>query len=308
MRINVAKMTIQAATLRQLLIDEIVVAMGFQVDSWQRKALGPLFWWPADRFARLAARFENQVAEEGLTAATQQMVRPFVEQIDIRGAEVIPSEGPLLIVSNHPGAYDAPCIISGVRRDDLKIIVSTIPVMRHLPNVDAHLIAVTREAHKGMRGVRQAIRHLRGGGALHLFPSGIVDPDPEFLPGAYEALENWSPSIELMIKKAPESHLLVAIVSGVLSPRWLNSPIIRLQKEVWRQRKLAEFFQVMQQMLFPGSLKLSPRISFAKPVPVSALLEEAGEKSLHRLIVERAQAQLLAHDRSKEEYVETIPA
>jgi hypothetical protein len=299
-------MTIQAATLRQLLIDEIVMAMGFRVDSWQRKVLGPLFWWPANRFARLAAGFENQVADEGFTVATQQTVRPFVQQIDIRGDETIPHTGPLIIVSNHPGAYDMLCIIKGVGRDDLKIIVSTIPLMRHLPNVNAHLIPVTREAHKGMRGVRQAIRHLRDGGALHVFPSGIVDPDPEFLPGAYEALENWSPSIELMMKKAPESQLLVAIVSGVLSPRWLNSPITKLQKEVWRQRKLAEFFQVIQQILFPGTLKLSPRISFAKPVSVAALMEEAGEKSVHWLIVERAQALLLAHVRAKEAEIDAI--
>ena len=127
----------------------------------------------------------------------------------------------------------------------------------------------------------------------------LVDPDPDLLPGAYQALENWSPSIELMLKKAPDSQLLVTIVSGVLSRGWLNSPITRLQKEVWRQRKLAEFFQIMQQMLFPGSLKLSPRVSFAKPVMASKLLEEAGDQRVHRLIIQRAQALLLDHTGSE---------
>ena len=236
-RITVAEEAIQAATLRRHIIDEVVWAMGFKANSWQRKALGPLFWWPANRFARVAAGFEGRVAEVGISAAAKETLRPFVDGFDIRGAEMIPRTGPLLIVSNHPGAYDLVCIIAGANRDDLKMIISTIPLARHLPDLDSHLIPITREAHKGMRGVRQAIRHLRSGGALQIFPSGVVDPDPDLLPGAYKALDNWSPSIELMLKKAPDSQLLVTIVSGVLSPGWLRNPITRLQKEVWLQRK-----------------------------------------------------------------------
>jgi 1-acyl-sn-glycerol-3-phosphate acyltransferase len=291
----VTEKTIQTATLRRHIIDEVVWAMGFKADSWQRKALGPLFWWPANRFARLLTGFEGAVAEEGISAAAEQLLRPFVSGIDVRGVETIPRTGPLLIVSNHPGAYDIACILTAVNRDDIKAIVSTVPLASHLPELNSHLIPITREAHKGMRGVRQAIRQLRSGGALQIFPTGVVDPDPDLLPGAYEALENWSPSIELMLKKAPDSQLLVTIVSGVLSPGWLRSPITKLQKEVWRQRKLAEFFQIMQQVLFPGSLKIHPRVSFAPPVLASDLLEEAGDRDVHRLVIERAQALMLTH-------------
>jgi hypothetical protein len=187
------------------------------------------------------------------------------------------------------------CIPASARRDDLKIIASTIPFMDQLSHVDKHLIPVTREAHQGMRGLRQAIRHLRSGGALLIFPSGIVDPDPDLLPGAHEALENWSASIQLLLRRVPDTQLVVTITSNVLSGRWLNSPITRLQKEVWRQRKLAEFLQLMQQILFPGSLKLRPRISYAAPVSASELIKQAGEGGAQRLIVERAQALLLAH-------------
>lgn len=294
-RLGAAETPLQVATLRRHILDEVVWAMGFKAGSWQRRVLGPLFWWPANRFAHILAGFEQQVAREGLTEAARQLMLPFVDSIDVRGAETIPSSGPLLIVSNHPGAYDLACIVASANRDDLKIVVSTVPLVRHLPCVDSHLIPVTREAHEGMRGVRQAIRHLQSGGAVQVFPSGIVDPDPDLLPGASEALETWSSSVDLMLKKAPDTQLLVTIVSGVLSPGWLNSPITRLQKEVWRQRKLAEFFQIMQQLLFPGSLKLRPRVSFAPPLPAAILLEQTGRGRVHHLVVERAQALLLTH-------------
>lgn len=287
--------TIQPATLRRYIIDEVVWALGFKADSWQRKVLGPLFWWPANRFARIMADLDRRIASDGLTAAAQELVRPYVNEIDVRGAETIPATGPVLIVSNHPGAYDVACIPASAQRDDLKIIASTVQFIDYLPHLQRHLIPVTREAHEGMRGVRQAIRHLKAGGALLIFPSGVVDPDPDLLPGAYEALEKWSASIQLMLRRAPNSQLVVTIASSVLSAGWLRSPITRLQKEVWRQRKLAEFMQVMQQILFPGSLKLSPRVSFAAPVPASVLLREAGDQGAVRPIVDRAQALLLAH-------------
>lgn len=290
-----AEETIQAATLRTKIIDEVVWALGFKAESWQRKLLGPIFWWPANRFARIITTLDRQIAEDGLEPAARNLIRPFVHGIDVRGAEDIPSTGPVLIVSNHPGAYDVACITASASREDLKIIASTVPLIDQLPHVQALLIPVTREAHHGMRGVRQAIRHLKGGGALLIFPSGIVDPDPDLLPGAREALENWSTSIQLILRRVPDSQLVVTIASSVLSAGWLRSPITRLQKEVWRQRKLAEFFQLMQQILFPGSLKLRPRISFAPPVPASELLSEAGEDGVQRLIVQRAEALLMAH-------------
>jgi len=289
----------QTAALRRQITDEVVWALGFKADSWQRKFLGPIFWWPANRFAGIMTRVNRQIAEDGFTAAAQELVRPFVESMDVRGAASIPASGPVLIASNHPGAYDVACISASANRDDLKIIASTVPFMDHLPHLDEHLIPVTREAHQGMRGVRQAIRHLKEGGALLIFPSGIVDPDPDLLPGAREALENWSNSIQLMLRRAPDSQLVVTIASSVLSAGWLKSPITRLQKEVWRQRKLAEFFQLMQQILFPGSLKLRPRISFAQPVLASELLSQAGEEGAQQLIVQRAQALLLAHSGAK---------
>jgi hypothetical protein len=277
------------------MVDEGVRAFGFPLDGWQRPLLAPVLQPISRSFARLALRFDDTVGRDGLGPAFAELLAYAVSDVEVSGAEAIPAKGPLLILSNHPGAYDGGLIAASLPRQDLKIISSTVPFAQRLPNFYSHLIEVTREAHVGMRGLRQAIRHLQAGGALLILPSGIVDPDPDLLPGASAALEQWKPSIELLLRQVPETQAVVAIVSGVLSPAWLRSPLVKIQPETWRQRKLAEFLQVMQQVLLPGTLLLSPRLSFAPPVTAAELAEMAPDASLHAALIQRAQWLLARH-------------
>ena len=95
-----------------------------------------------------------------------------------------------------------------------------------------------------------------------MFPSGRVDPDPACLPGAPEAMSSWSSSIELFLKKVPHVKVLPTIVSGVLSPKFLNNPLIRAWRGIRDPQAAAEVVQVIIQMLFPQKVRLVPRISF----------------------------------------------
>lgn len=275
------------ASLSQQVVDEVVRAFGFPLDGWQQRLLELVLRPVARVFARIALHFDQRVERSGLAPAFGDLMAWTVKDTRVHGAGSIPVTGPLLILSNHPGAYDVPLIAMSLPRDDLKIISSTVPLIQSLPHFHQRVIEVTRDAPDGMRGVRQSIRHLRNGGSLLILPSGIVDPDPDLLPGARQALENWSPSIELILRKAPETQVVVAIVSGVLSPAWLRSPLVKVQPEVWRQRKLAEILQIMQQIVFPGSLLAAPRVTFAPPVGLAEL--GSGGANVHAQLVARAQ-------------------
>ncbi len=55
-----------------------------------------------------------------------------------------------------------------------------------------------------MAAARSGIRHLQNGGALLLFGTGLIDPDPAVYPGAEKEIENWSPSIDLFLRHVPE--------------------------------------------------------------------------------------------------------
>jgi hypothetical protein len=284
-----------AEQLRETIVDQSFKAMGLSDSGLARRLLRPVFRLPAGRFSQLAAGFDRSVADVGLCETSRRYLPSFIEKAEVRGVEHIPAEGPLLMVSNHPGAFDGFVIASNLPRCDLKIVISGVPFVRALPAVEGYLIYLDQDAHQRMTVVRSMIRHISGGCMLLIYPSGRVDPDPEFVPGAREALELWSPSLELVLRKAPQTQVVVTIASGVLAPGWMRNPLVRVLKQGWERQRLAEFFQTMQLMLFPGSLTFSPKVSFAEPVIGRQLIESGGRGGVMPTIINRAQQLLDDH-------------
>jgi hypothetical protein len=290
--------TARIPTLRSTITDEIFAAFNFPSDGWQRKFFWPLFWLPAHLFASLAAGVDENTEKWGIPEAARRLLPRFVKDIEICGAEQIPLEGPLVIASNHPGAYDSVAIISSLPRNDLKVVVSDVPFLRNLPALGQHMIYTISGVHGRMTALRSMIRQVQEGGAVLIFPSGLVDPDPSISPGAYQELGAWSPSLELVVRKVPEVKILVTIVSGVLAPSCLRNPLTRLPKLDWQKRKLAEFLQVMQQLVFARSFGLTPKISFAPPVTAKELLDKGDSSDIQQLIIDQARQLLAVHNAS----------
>jgi len=275
----------QVNDIRRTMIDEIFNAMGLPRRGWLRPALWPFAWAPADRFARLVHNFEVTCAEIGFTEAARELLEHFIRQVNVNGAEYIPPDGPLLIASNHPGAMDALAIAASLPREDLKIVVSSVPFFHTLAYIRDHLICTAQDAHGRMLTLRNAIRHLRDGGSVLIFPSGTVDPDPCLLPGAAQALETWSSSLALMLDKAPSTQLLITTVSGVLAPECWKHPLVRLRHNRWEKQKLAEYIQVIQQLVLGKRHPIVPHVVFAKPLTLPELrLEERLEDSMQAIV------------------------
>jgi hypothetical protein len=133
------------------------------------------------------------------------------------------------------------------------------------------LIYTTLDVHERMMVVRKVIHHLQDGGAVLIFPSGSIDPDPALSAHASNGLGNWSSSLELMLRWVPETRVLLTIVSGVLSARWRWNLIVRLLGDDYKQRSVAEVLQVIQQLLVPNSVRVIPRLSFANPLTTGEL-------------------------------------
>jgi len=285
---NDLKDEVKTSLLRRQITDEIVAALGFSKEGWVRRLLGPFCFPPAHLFSKIFARIDRVVRESGVNVAADQLLSRFVDRIQVMGKERIPEEGPLIVASNHPGAYDSIAIISNLPRQDLKVIVSDVPFLRSLPAVSQRLIFTPSGPYSRMAALRGLLRHVQEGGAALIFPSGLVDPDPAFMPEAKNKLSTWSESLELMLRRVPQARLQVAIISGVLSPSCMRNPLIKLADEGWRQQKLAEFIQVIQQVVFGRKFGLTPRLTFGEPLTGADLLAQDPQGDLHSAILSSA--------------------
>jgi len=283
-----------AAQLRAAAYEEIFKVLGMSPRNYLRKVLIPLLWFPIQRFSLLAERFDHMVASSGLREAMRQIIPNFIRGVEVTGGDAIPSQGPLLVVSNHPGTYDSLVITASLPRSDIRIIASgLIHFLRNLPATSQHLIFTTLNAHERMMVIRRMIRELREGKSLLIYPSGKLDPDPAHLPGAEKALMHWSPSVELIMRKVPQTRVMVAMVSNVLSPKAWRNPFQRFLRDTQQRLQAAEIFQVLQQMLLSRKYDLVPRVAFSGPYTVSQLEEEAsGSSTLMPVIIQKAQSLL----------------
>jgi hypothetical protein len=285
-------------TLTKLLIAELVGAVGLpRTEPFLR-----LFWFlfrrPMSRLSTLGLTFDRLVAEAGFPNASEWALTHWCSHITARGTQDIPAEGPLLIVSNHPGTYDALIIFSKVDRQDIRWISTEIPFLDNLLHTRNHVIFASRSnALKRMSAMRSAIRHLQAGGALLYIGAGQLDPDPAVYPNAAENIEEWLPGIDFFFRHVPRLRLMPTIVSGVVSPKWARSPITCLRRKDIDKRRLAEFGQGIIQLLFPGRLMFTPYVSFGPPVTIEILRSESSQENVLPAVIARTKALLTEHCR-----------
>jgi 1-acyl-sn-glycerol-3-phosphate acyltransferase len=286
---------VSVATLRHDLIEDVCTGLNWAPGSWLRLVFRPLMWIGAHLFARLCYRFDHKIAEAGIVAAMQGFLLHFARSVEVSGGEHVPSEGPLLVLANHPGTFDSIFVSAMLGRDDLQILAWGWPVLRRLPETSRHMIYATDDPHQRMGVFRSAIDRLRAGNALLIFPTSDLDPDPDAQAGSEEAFQRWSTSIGLFLRQVPETRVQIAIMSGVLVPRFLRHPLARLPKTAKGRRTVAELLQMLQQLVLPRSLELVPRLSFGRLLTSEEVTRMLGADGIHQEIIAEAETLLTEH-------------
>ena len=261
----------RAVAYREKIINEIFYALGLSRNGVLRRLVGPLFRAPAGRFGRIAARVDEEVGRSGISGGARLILPDFSIRVIPRGAENIPRTGPLLMVSNHPGALDSVAVLSCIPRQDVKVLLSDVAFFRAFSNARNYFIYVPPDSAGKLSALRASISHLQSGGAVLIFAHGDVDPDPELGPDAGRTFRDWSRSVEIMLRRVPASQLQVTICSGALVSKFFHSPLVKVRKDPIKRQKLAEVMQISRQMIFPRSVRTKIHISFAEPVPGPAL-------------------------------------
>ena len=281
--------------LSRSLVVELAGSIGLRNSPLAHRIIRPFFRGVTDRLARTGLTFDHNVLQTGFSRAMGITLGDFANPAKARGIEDFPPEGPLLVVSNHPGTVDSLVIASQLKRDDLHFISGDIPFLRQLPHTHQFFYCISDEGNGRMVATRKAIRHLKSGGAMLLYGFGHIDPDPAVYGFAASHIDQWSPSIELFLKAAPGTRLLLAIVSHVVSPRWRKSILYWLRSNPLDRRRLVEFGQVIFQLLFPHRLMVSPCISFTQPIQLDDLRRESRDGSVLHAVITRAKALLENH-------------
>lgn len=281
--------------IQSAITDEIFFALGLNRRGALRRAFGWLFALPTRRFARIMADVDAAVGVGGPPAGCQTMLDALGVKTAVMGIENIPKTGPAIILANHPGAYDSMAIGSVIPRTDLKAIVGRTRLYQVLPNIHPKVIYASEIRSENMTTLRQAVLHLKQGGSLLQFGSGLIEPDPALQPLDDSVFKRWSPSIELFMRKVPETLLIPTIASNVLLKRFANHPLTRLRRAPIDQRRLAEFMQIIQQLRLPKSIHAQPRISFGIPANLPALEGSSAQRRIMPQVLARIKEQLAHH-------------
>jgi Acyltransferase len=246
-------------TLTRICAGELLRAFGLGNGT---PTLELLARFPAGRLARQVATYDEIVGESGLAAGGAWALERMARSVEVEGRENVPVDGPVLLTANHPGLADSLALFATIAREDLRVIAAENPFLDALPNTSQHLIPVSEDSSGRLGAVRTAARHLKRDGALLTFPGGKIEPDPAVLPGARDALERWSESLDLFARLVPDLTVVPAVVSGVLSPTALRNPLIFVR----RRRRDREWLAATLQMLTPALRNVTTRVVFGRPV------------------------------------------
>ena len=263
--------------LNTSLINEIIRAMGLPNNPASQALIRFFFEKSTLRFADIALELDHEIEQHGSMRGARWLLKHFITGFDVSGAELIPQTGSLIIACNHPASYDGMVIAACIPRSDFKIIIGEIPPYQFLPHVSHHAIfsPPVKNTFGRMQTVRNALRHLKNGGALLIFPRGGIEPDPAFMPKPDAEFDHWSRSLEIFLRNVPETQVLVTTVSGVISQRIFEHPFTWFRKSRPDRQRLAFMYQIIRQALSGKELfGLRPRVTFGELLTGGTTLAE----------------------------------
>ncbi len=256
--------------LTQINLDDLVKAFGWEGHPFLRGVLRTVFRGAARKLAAHVLQFDEEVGRSGLSRAAQNMLSRYVRSLSITGAENIPRQGPLLVLSNHPGMSDTLCLFVAIQRSDLSILALDRPFLQALPHVRQRLFFLDESPAKRMSAVRQTIGHLKQGGAVLTFSAGQIEPDPDVYEGAPESLALWHNSTGIFLRMVPQIHVVPALVRGVLWPKAVKHPLIKLKRRQDERERLGAALQLLAQVLYEIK-PVDVKIAFGQPITLETL-------------------------------------
>jgi 1-acyl-sn-glycerol-3-phosphate acyltransferase len=252
-------------------VEDLLVGFGLKDARWGRRIVEVLCRPPARRFAATILEYDRRVGRDGLRAAHWWRLNRLGRGLDTHGVAQVPREGPLLVVANHPGLNDSSALLASIPRHDLRVIGVEREFLRRLPHTSQYMFLLGATPRERIGLIRSTTRHLRAGGSLLVFPGGHIEPDPAVFPGAAEAVEEWSRSVDLWARHVPGLTIAPALVSHVLSPAAQRFPLVYMRRAEEDRRWLG----AMLQLAIPAFQTTTVQLRFGRPILPGELSPDA---------------------------------
>lgn len=177
-------------------------------NPWKANTIRTMEWMTGKLpLLRLVRKFERMGPAEGQAFWSQALDLMRIDlQTPLEQMAHIPAEGPVIVVANHPhGLVDGMVLaeLIGRVRTDYKILTRNL--LTGIKEIEQFMIPVpfphehnAREDSLAMR--QRAMDHLKSGGVIALFPSGVVAASDTFFGRAVEAV--WNPFTAKMITRS----------------------------------------------------------------------------------------------------------
>ena len=177
-------------------------------NPWKSNTIRVMEWLTGKiPLIRLVRRFERSGAADGQEFWQQALTHMGIELLTpAEQIANIPEKGPVIIVANHPhGLVDGMILaeLIGRVRTDYRILTRSL--LTGVDEIEEFMIPVpfpheedAREQSLEMR--RRAMDHLKDGGVIVLFPSGVVASSDTWFGPAIE--QQWNPFTAKMIQRS----------------------------------------------------------------------------------------------------------
>src|SRR4030095_999410 len=100
-------MSTQLDTLTEINIGDLISSFGWEKRPMLAAILRRLFINPARQFAGQIVDFDEETGQTNLAEASRKIMRKYyVHDVRVHGRENVPTSGPVLFLSNHPGMAD----------------------------------------------------------------------------------------------------------------------------------------------------------------------------------------------------------
>lgn len=159
----------------------------------------------------------------GLVYQGIRLYARLAHHLEVQGRDLVPARdaGPLVVVCNHTAGID-PVLVQSACPFEVRWVMAKDMQARRLGFVwDWASVIFVDRAGRDAAGAREAVRHLKGGGVLGIFPEGRIErPQRQLLP--------FQAGVGLIIRRSGADALLVSIEGTPTTPTawgslWLSS-------------------------------------------------------------------------------------